>query len=364
MTKKMWLLTACAASMFASSAVAQQEPPPLPAACTDSNGTANAEGNRTCIEYLRDQLTATNNLAIQLSNQLRQLNGGEPDARRPAPTDEDPDATEGAGIVGANSDIANEARDNSFANKDLIVINQGDIAENSSAIFRTDADGKQVNRIQENAGNILLNKGAIATERTRNNNQDVDINTNAGNIATNRDGITANTTRSTENREALNRVIPALEATARQVYGNDVVDDDEVVIVNGVATKNGTPVVSRIDQNRFDTDQNTDMIAYLKDREQELSSAITNINTQIGDIYHDLEKHARGIAIATAMPDAYLMPGEKAMIAGNIGGFGGTSAIAIAGAVRVSKRLSFNAGIGADTRFKDVGWKAGGHIGF
>lgn len=77
-----------------------------------------------------------------------------------------------------------------------------------------------------------------------------------------------------------------------------------------------------------------------------------------------LGKHAKGIAIATAMPDTWLMPEENFAIAGGFGGFDDETAFAATAIARIDKTWSFNAGVGSDLDFEQFGWKAGLRAGF
>ena len=81
-------------------------------------------------------------------------------------------------------------------------------------------------------------------------------------------------------------------------------------------------------------------------------------------IFQELEKHARGIAIATAMPDAHLNQSENFVIAGNVGGYGSETAFGFGGAVRIDEHLSMSLSMATDTGFKDTGWKVGGRVGW
>lgn len=77
-----------------------------------------------------------------------------------------------------------------------------------------------------------------------------------------------------------------------------------------------------------------------------------------------LETQGKGIAIAMAMPDAWLGDKERFSIAGSVGGFDGETAIAFAAIVRIDQTWSLNAGLGADTSFEEFGWKVGARAGW
>lgn len=77
-----------------------------------------------------------------------------------------------------------------------------------------------------------------------------------------------------------------------------------------------------------------------------------------------LDKQARGLAIAMAMPDTWLQPNEKFAIAGGFGGFDSETALAFSTIARIDETWSLNAGLGADIEFKEFGWKVGARAGF
>lgn len=77
-----------------------------------------------------------------------------------------------------------------------------------------------------------------------------------------------------------------------------------------------------------------------------------------------LDEHAKGLAIAMAMPDSWLSDKEKFAVAGNLGGFGDETAIAFSGIARINQTWSLNGGLGADTEFKEFGWKVGARAGW
>ncbi len=77
-----------------------------------------------------------------------------------------------------------------------------------------------------------------------------------------------------------------------------------------------------------------------------------------------LDSQAKGIAIATAMPDTWLQPHEKFAIAGGLGGFDSEAAVAFAAIGRIDGTWSLNAGLGSDVEFKEFGWKVGARAGW
>ncbi len=77
-----------------------------------------------------------------------------------------------------------------------------------------------------------------------------------------------------------------------------------------------------------------------------------------------LDSQAKGIAIATAMPDTWLQPHEKFAIAGGLGGFDSEAAVAFSAIGRIDGTWSLNAGLGSDVEFKEFGWKVGARAGW
>jgi hypothetical protein len=85
---------------------------------------------------------------------------------------------------------------------------------------------------------------------------------------------------------------------------------------------------------------------------------------EIGQINGRLDKHEKGLAIAMAMPDAYLQQNENFAIAGNLGFFDDQTALAFAAIGRINQTWSVNAGIGSDTGFEEVGGRVGVRAGW
>lgn len=105
-------------------------------------------------------------------------------------------------------------------------------------------------------------------------------------------------------------------------------------------------------------------IGTLEDTSAVHSAMLSDHAVQLGKIHGTLSEHAKGIAIATAMPDAWLSDKESFAIAGGIGGFGDETALGFIAIGRIDQTWSLNAGLGADTEFKEFGWKAGVRAGW
>lgn len=109
-------------------------------------------------------------------------------------------------------------------------------------------------------------------------------------------------------------------------------------------------------------------------------STLANHNAQIADL-HDLnaaqqqtlnahtallsdhtrrlDEQAKGLAIAMAMPDAWLSDKKTFGIFGSIGGFGDETAMGFAAIGRLNETWSVNGKFGADTSFDEFGWQVG-----
>lgn len=72
-----------------------------------------------------------------------------------------------------------------------------------------------------------------------------------------------------------------------------------------------------------------------------------------------LEDHAKGLAIAMALPDAWLSDSKSFGIFGSVGGFDDETALGFAAIGRLDETWSVNGKLGADTDFDHFGWQAG-----
>ncbi len=72
-----------------------------------------------------------------------------------------------------------------------------------------------------------------------------------------------------------------------------------------------------------------------------------------------LEEHEKGLAIAMAMPDAWLSDKKHFGIFGSVGGFGGETALGLAAIGRLNETWSVNGKLGSDMDFDQFGWQVG-----
>lgn len=87
-------------------------------------------------------------------------------------------------------------------------------------------------------------------------------------------------------------------------------------------------------------------------------------DNRLSSLERTTDKHARGLAIAMAMPDTWLSDREKFALAFNVGGFDDETAFGAAAIVRFDNRWSGNMKLGTDSGFKDIGWTVGARYGF
>ena len=84
----------------------------------------------------------------------------------------------------------------------------------------------------------------------------------------------------------------------------------------------------------------------------------------LSDHARQIGEHSQGLAIAMAMPDAWLADGKRFGIFGAVGGFEGETAIGLAMIARVGDGATVNAKFGADTGFEVTGWQIGAGFQF
>ena len=77
-----------------------------------------------------------------------------------------------------------------------------------------------------------------------------------------------------------------------------------------------------------------------------------------------IQENAEGVAIAMAMPDAFLDSTENFSIAAGFGGFNGETAFGAIGTARIYGSFSAYAGGGVSTSGSQWGWKVGARAGF
>lgn len=86
---------------------------------------------------------------------------------------------------------------------------------------------------------------------------------------------------------------------------------------------------------------------------------IQNNATAIGSISDKVEENAEGVAMSLAMAGTFLpRPGETVRLSGNWGNFEGSNAVAFSGAVAVSDKMFFTAGLGAGLEEDTMGGRA------
>ncbi len=112
----------------------------------------------------------------------------------------------------------------------------------------------------------------------------------------------------------------------------------------------------------------------------QIFSTLSTHNDQINDLYNlnaaqqnslnahtallsehtkRLDEQEKGLAIAMALPDAWLSDKKHFGVFGSVGGFGGETAIGFAAIGRLNETWSVNGKLGADMDFDQLGWQVG-----
>jgi hypothetical protein len=107
-----------------------------------------------------------------------------------------------------------------------------------------------------------------------------------------------------------------------------------------------------------------DQIVALQNLTASHTASINAHSALLSDHSARLNEHEKGLAIAMAMPDAWLSDKERFAIAGNLGGFGDETAVGFAAIIRVDEHWSLNSKLGSDTQFEQFGWTVGARAGF
>lgn len=89
------------------------------------------------------------------------------------------------------------------------------------------------------------------------------------------------------------------------------------------------------------------------------AAAITANTALLSEHSARLDEQAKGLAIAMAMPDAWLSDKKRFGVFGAVGGFGDETALGFAAIGRIDETWSLNAKVGSDTSFDEFGWQVG-----
>jgi hypothetical protein len=89
------------------------------------------------------------------------------------------------------------------------------------------------------------------------------------------------------------------------------------------------------------------------------SSTLDAHSAMLSDHATRLDEHSKGLAIAMAMPDAWLSDKKRFGVFGSVGGFDDETALGFAAIGRIDETWSLNAKVGSDTEFKHFGWQVG-----
>lgn len=148
-------------------------------------------------------------------------------------------------------------------------------------------------------------------------------------------------------------------AVTKQKLGNNSVDSSK--IQNGSVKKEDlSPGVQwQMNANTVWNAKQEERIDDLEDTVGGHTQAINAHSALLSGHTAKLDEHGKGIAIAMALPDAWIESNKRFAIAGNIGGFGDETAIGAAVILRLDDVWSINGKLGADTGFEEFGWTAG-----
>jgi hypothetical protein len=89
------------------------------------------------------------------------------------------------------------------------------------------------------------------------------------------------------------------------------------------------------------------------------SALLSEHSATLKDHGNRLDEHEKGLAIAMALPDAWLGDSKQFGVFGSVGGFNNETAVGFAAIGRIDQTFSLNAKFGADTEGKQFGWQAG-----
>lgn len=89
------------------------------------------------------------------------------------------------------------------------------------------------------------------------------------------------------------------------------------------------------------------------------SAAINAHSALLSEHTARLDEQEKGLAIAMALPDAWLSDKKSFGIFGSVGGYNGETAVGFAAIGRLDETWSLNAKFGSDTEGKQFGWQAG-----
>ena len=162
------------------------------------------------------------------------------------------------------------------------------------------------------------------------------------------------------------RIVPVADGTAlgaratvqhdhSTAVGADSETDRENQIVLG--TEDDEVTVRNLTKNTADKADTAGIVVHKADGT--LASDGGRIQSEIDANTVKLDEHTKGLAIAMAMPDAWLSDSKSFGVFGSIGGFDGETAIGLAAIGRIDETWSINTKLGVDTDFEHVGWQLG-----
>lgn len=151
------------------------------------------------------------------------------------------------------------------------------------------------------------------------------------------------------------------------IRSNNGADHNTIVTPDGVAvydngaitTVESHEVTIRGTAVKQTLDAHTGQIGSLETVTAGHAKRLTAHDALLSEYAATLKDHARGLAIATAMPDAWLSDKKNFGVFASMGGFGDETAFGFAAIGRLDETFSVNAKLGADSSLKDFGWQVG-----
>ena len=131
--------------------------------------------------------------------------------------------------------------------------------------------------------------------------------------------------------------------------------EHQVTLGTGSDTIKAPGITSQKSKNR----QNGPLEVVTSDENGNLATDGGAIYGQLDNHSSQLAEHAKGLAIAMAMPNAWLSDKKSFGIFGSVGGFDDETAVGFAAIGRIDETFSLNAKFGSDTEFKQFGWQVG-----
>ncbi|MEO1323041.1 MAG: YadA-like family protein [Pseudomonadota bacterium] len=252
-----------------------------------------------------------------------------------------------------------------------------------SSAFGTNAAATAVNSVALGAGAVADRANAVSIGSTGNERQLTNVaagtaSTDAVNVAQLEQEITTVNTSISTNRTAISTNTSAIDSneTAIAVNAADIAlleagveGDGErfITLEDTVADNSGsiTTLNGQVSENQTRVARNTTDIATLNTQFEQLDYRVDALTNHIRKVNQEIDENTAGIAIANALAGStWLQSNERVAFTANLGYYDGNSAIAFAGAARLSERFSANLALGTVPSNGDIGARAGVRVGW